>query len=254
LRARNDFLKGCPVEYYSSLADDWIKATCVSAYDDEVTIEYYSPTDPDMPKTGIFSRFGEEIRPIKEKETGFYYPLPEFEEDIVVKERREQPKKKSKKKKKNAVKKVSTKEEIYALIDVLLKNQGPVMGMTEIANSIKDNLNQGSWGKRYKSKFGSLKKFLSGLENFTVYEENGQILVRRLEPEPEPTPESAKEKVKKASTSSGGSLYLFVIVVIPILAAVFLFSDDTRRAQACTKLEELLGDELIQHLDAVCKK
>ena len=63
--------------------------------------------------------------------------MPAEEEEIVVKERKEQPRKKTKKKKKNAVKKVSTGEEIYALVDKLLTDQGPTMGMTEIANTIK---------------------------------------------------------------------------------------------------------------------
>ena len=31
-----------------------------------------------------------------------------------------------------------------------------------------------------------MKKFLSAQENFEVYENNGQIMVRRLQPEPEP--------------------------------------------------------------------
>ena len=69
MRARNDLKHGCPVEFYSSLSEAWLSATVTSAYDEEITFEYYSPTDPDMPRTGKFSRFSEAIRPVKDKKT-----------------------------------------------------------------------------------------------------------------------------------------------------------------------------------------
>lgn len=255
MRARMDLEKGCPVEFYSTFSDNWIKAVVISSYDDEITLEYYSTADPDMPRTGVFKRTAEEIRPLKDKKTGFYYPMPPEEEEIVVKERKQPKKKKSRKSTKNAVKKVSTEEEIHALIDELLTNQGPSMGMTEIANTIKDNLNGGSWGKRYKGKFGSMKKFLSAQENFEVYEDQGQIMVRRLQPEPEPIEESTKSRAPKGNSSSGSSpmLYLLLIILLPAVCAGIFLQDDSRRQEACAKLAEILGDN-IKHLDVLCKK
>lgn len=261
-RARYDLKKGDRLEVYSGFDSAWLKATVESAYKEDLTIKYYSLVDSANSRIAKFKRFSDEIRPIKDKQTGYYYPLPPMEEELEVAQTRKDPtKKKNKRKKKNAVKKASTKEELHALINNVLINQGPVIGMVEIANQIKENLNGGSWSK-YKKKFGSMKKFLSAQENFEVTEENGQIMVRRLVPEPEPTEtiDGKKPKVSKANGQSSCStlIYIVCIVIFPIVAAIgFILTDDEHKATACKKASELslefVGEDLTKRLGDLCQ-
>merc|ERR1712062_357931 len=65
VRARYDMKKGDPLEVYSSFDSAWLKATVESAFQDQLTIQYYSLGDSENIRTGKFVRFSDDIRPIK---------------------------------------------------------------------------------------------------------------------------------------------------------------------------------------------
>jgi len=232
--------EGDEVEIFSEFHNDWYVGTIIDIdrHRNMLTIKF--TTEDHVEQTVLRHRTSEEIRPLRDLSRGCYLPLPGAKKKFDVQKSPESStetrKKKKKKKKQAAVPKVNTAEEIIELIDDILKYQGPTMGLTEIANAIKDHLSGGSWnGKKYKAKFGSLRKFLSRYdEKFIVENVNNQIMVTRIEPEPEPEVEEVQPDaapVDKPKQSSSCML-IFITLFFPVMAfllAIFVKPDNKEK-------------------------
>lgn len=247
LRAREELKKGDKLQFNSTFDGGWIDAVVDSAYEENLTITYNNSTDG-MPRVFKLKRDSTEIKLFKDPQTNFYLPLPKEPEPEKV-GKKSQPKKKTKRKKKRTPK-VNTKEEIVQLVDNILINSGGSCLMGDIANHMKDQLTGESW-KKYKSRFGSLKKFLSAQECFIVEDSNGSIKVTRLEPEPEYIEEVSPQtkKVTKESSSSGSFfVYLFVALSILWIGLAIVLSEEEHRSQFCSGIatysERFFGEDL----------
>lgn len=137
-------------------------------------------------------------------------------------------------------------------IGLIIERQGTddVMGLDKIMSNLTDYLQGGSWNqKKYKGKFGAMKKFLSKhSDRFEIRDNNGAIEIKRLPP-PAKAPKRSKAKKQKKKqpepTSSSALINVFILVFMITLVSmgVVIFVDTGSEVQKALqgRLREVLG-------------
>jgi len=228
-RARKEWKRGDKLLYFYAFLKQDVTATITNTTADSLIIQW----------EGIQQSVGrndKSIKPIWNAKNKCYFPLPKKQKKKkAVKEQPKPKQEKKKKPKKKGPKKVTTETAIMEQISSIIQtySKTDTLGLPEIMNHLRDHLQGGSWNqKKYKGKFGSMKKFLmKHKDRFIVRESNGTVEITRLPP---PKPKLKKDPSlrgsKKPTTprKSGGTsyvLFMLLALIVVALGGIFLVLD-----------------------------
>jgi len=224
-RARREFKTGDNLLYYYPFLEQDVKATIISTTAEILTFSWdgmqYSleRNDPD-------------IKLIWNEKSKCYYPLPKKDKKKKKKKSPEPETKQEKKKKprKKGPKKITSETAIIEKVSSIIQTLGvnDKLGLPEVMNHLRDHLQGGSWNqKKYKGKFGGMKKFLQKHSSWFVVEDvNGNPQITRLPP---PAPKQKKTARRKSAKStnprkqSEGSSHVFMFFLAVVVCFVLLF-------------------------------
>jgi len=230
IRARSALRRGDEVLIDDEFEGEQYVAEIINVDGNKLTVVYNSM------QVNV-ERNARNILPIWDHYLKCYLPADKPKKQKKKKQAPEPAKKETKKKKpkKKGPKKLTSEVAILNQVSSIVETHGSnnEMGLPEIMNQLKEYLQGGSWNqKKYKGKFGSMKKFLSRFpERFVVTDTDKGVKIERLPPPP-PKPKKKKSKSKpskKQESRKGSSLTSVIMLVLlftVIAGGLLIFMDD----------------------------